>query len=115
VDEFRSVEGAKRRTWLAVVDAACCLLRQSSTTWTPDLVGPAPFLKLQYKWTNQDYALIVIDFVWPIPWADYQRSPIDRQTGTALRFPSPSLNRCHVHFLRFRTQKLHLFRFLLDC
>jgi len=65
VNEFRGVEEVKRRTWPGLRWWICGLLFASTIINYMDrqtLSVLAPYLKLQYKWTNQDYALIVIGF-----------------------------------------------------
>jgi len=65
VNDFRGVEGVKRRAWPGLRWWICGLLFASTIINYMDrqtLSVLAPYLKLQYKWTNQDYAMIVIAF-----------------------------------------------------
>lgn len=65
MNEDRSGQGVKRRTWPAVRWWICGLLFASTIINYMDrqtLSVLAPYLKLEYTWSNQDYALIVIAF-----------------------------------------------------
>ncbi|HET6962232.1 MAG TPA: MFS transporter [Terriglobia bacterium] len=65
MNEYLGAQGVKPRTWPGLRWWICGLLFASTIINYMDrqtLSVLAPYLKLQYHWTNQDYALIVIAF-----------------------------------------------------